>query len=148
MLLGLPGVSQWPFDPLKITDGLRVNEPQMKMKSGSLAKDSYIFKIGILKICKSLKWENPSKEILKETVKFFNQCMIERRTKQILKKIRLQMTRQKAKISVKNTKNNELYKRSMMTHAVKLYKNLPEAMKELTKKEFRRKLRTMYFDPP
>ena len=36
----------------------------------------------------------------------------------------------------------------MKTQAVKLYNNLPEAMKELTKKEFRKKLRTMYFDPP
>ena len=85
---------------------------QMKMKLARWAKDSYYFKISIFKICKSLKWETPSQEILKETVKFFHQCMIERGPKQILKKIRLQRTRQKAKISMKHTLNNELYEKT------------------------------------
>ena len=48
---------------------------QLKMKIATWTKNSYCYKISIAKICKSLNWEEPKQEILKETAKFFHNCM-------------------------------------------------------------------------
>ena len=111
-------------------------------------KGSYCFRTSCLDICKSIKWNLPEQQILKKAILFAHGIQISRKPTQIINQVRMLRTREKAKISIKYKKNNEMYDRKLISQSFKLYNILPEDLKALKPSKLKHAIKKIWISKP
>ena len=130
------------------THSVRYSYHSATMMVARWVKGGYCFRTSCYQICKSIGWDIPSQQIMKEAIKFAHDIYISRRPIQILQKIRLPRTRNTAKLSLKYRKNNEKYQRNLIVQSISLYNMIPDDMKLLTPKRFKNALKKQWIIKP
>ena len=111
-------------------------------------KQDFCFKVSCLKICKSLKWSLPSQQILQEAAKFAHSVQTNRRPLQIARKIRMPRTRSKAKPAMKYRRKNDKYDANLISKSLRIYNTIPESIKNLSRKKFAKRIKTIWITDP
>ena len=111
------------------------------MKICRFCKGNYCFKISVKKICKSIGMDTPSQLIIKSTVRFIHNIIINEKPSQLSKLLRKPRTRRNAKISNTYAPKTEKCRRNLLYEGLKIYNKLPDSLKQLDTIGFRRKIK-------
>ena len=104
-------------------------------------KGNKCFMVSCSKICRSLKWDLPSQQVMKETMKLAQSLLTICQPKQILRQIRMPRTNQRAKTKIKYKRKHEKYDKNLITQMIKIYNAVPDKMKDLPRNKFKLELK-------
>ena len=91
--------------------------------------------------------ETPEQAIKKQSAQFTHKIFTNRKPKQICDLIRFPRTRKKAKFSLMNKHIGSKFERTTLFQCIKTYNSLPDDMKTMTEKEFKKKLPKIHITP-
>ena len=115
----------------------------MIMKLSRWNMGSYRFKLSCKKICAASKWNIPTQMIIKSSATNIHQIVSTRRPEKVIDLIKMPRTRTKAKMTTKHRPRTKIYPRTTISAGIDLYNQLPDELKSLDDKEFKRRIKKM-----
>ena len=114
------------------------------MSLARLCKGSYCFRTNINAICGSIGWSNPRQMIIKETAIMMHKILTKQKPEQIFSYIRPPRTRARAKLGKNFETKTKICKRTFINQGIQVYNSLPENLKALNLKQFKREIKKSY----
>ena len=114
------------------------------MMLARFCKGSFCFKVSINSICNSIGWDGPRQMITKQTAFIMKKILSNHKPKQLFEQVRQPRTRTKAKLGKMFKTQTKTGKKTFLNHGIEVYNCLPDELKEMSVKQFKRKLKKTY----
>ena len=114
------------------------------MKIVRFVKNDQCARISNSKLCKSLNWDIPSQMILKKSMIFTHKMILTMKPKKLISLIRFPKLRRNPKFTLKYNPKTEKFKRNMIYESLRIYNELPQDMKKMSMKQFKKAMKNHY----
>ena len=110
------------------------------MKTARWVRGSYCFKESVSSILKSLNWKHPEADIDEAAAKLTHKMISKQEPRSIVKKIRMQRTREGTNISMHKYGKMKRFNSTFINMTYKVYNRIPKDLRALTPKQLKIKL--------
>ena len=135
------GLELYPAENKNVQTKLWV---QMMKISKEFVKQDKCFRKSNIDINDSLKWEEPKQEMFKSAIRMIHKIVKTGKPREIIKKLRLQRSRNCCGIFLRNPPKKESFKRNLICKSYQLYNIIPEELRTENPKRFKKQLKKWY----